>query len=359
METPDTLPRWVEADETRLRQVLLNLLGNAVKFTHVGQVTLRLKRQESPAAHPTPRALICFEVTDTGIGIEQGQIDRIFQPFEQIRQVDHEGAGTGLGLAISRQLVQLMGGQLHIKSNPGQGSVFWFEVALPVASLADDPLLPSEKIITGYDGPYRRALIADDIASNRAVLVEMMSDVGFEVIEAIDGEQAVQLARETQPDLILMDKRMPRLDGFEAAKQIRQIAGLEKVAIFAITASVSEECKNKCREFGITAYLPKPVYWGRLAALLEEHAGIEWTYGQAGQEEVPVDQEDLVPPPQQELKILLELAHRGSLHAIYKQASRLEEMDVGLKPFAHRLQQLAQAFKDQAVLALINQFIKE
>jgi signal transduction histidine kinase/CheY-like chemotaxis protein len=360
METPDTLPIWIMADETRLRQILLNLLGNAIKFTHAGRVALRLERRDPPAvAHPTHQALLRFEVSDTGIGIEQDQLDRVFQPFEQIHEVNHDSGGTGLGLAISRQLVQLMGGQLHVESQPGKGSVFWFESALAVTSPADDVTPPAVGIITGYCGPRRRVLIADDIASNRAAMVEMLAMVGFETIEAMDGQQAVHLARETRPHLILIDRRMPELDGFQAALQIRRIAGLEEVIIIAVTADVYGESKAISRKHGIDAFLAKPVYWPNLAALLEKHMKIEWLYARSVDEQGAEEREDLVPPPPEELKILHEMARRGNLRAIIDYTSRFETMDERIKPFAHKLRQLAQAFEDRAVLALIEQFIKE
>jgi PAS domain S-box-containing protein len=363
VETPDTLPLWVSTDETRLRQILLNLLGNAVKFTQAGRVVLRLERRDSPAtasaAHPSHQALLRFEVSDTGIGIEKDDLDRIFQPFEQTHQVNQEAGGTGLGLAISRQLVQLMGGQLHVESEPGRGSVFWFEAALAVTGPAGDVMAPTERRITGYSGPPLRVLIADDITSNRVVLVEMLSMVGFETIEAMNGQQAVHLAGEFRPDLILMDQRMPGSNGLQAALQIRQIAGLEKVIIIAVTANVSDRCEAMCRRLGINAFLPKPVYWPRLAALLEKHAKIEWTYARNVQAQKAEKSADLVPPSPEELKILYEMARRGNLRAICERASRLETMDERLGPFVRRLRQLAQAFEDRAVLALIEQFIEE
>jgi CheY-like chemotaxis protein len=175
----------------------------------------------------------------------------------------------------------------------------------------------------------------------------------------MDGQQAVHLARETRPDLILMDRRMPGSDGLQAALQIRKLAGLEAVIIIAVTANVSEESKAMCRRLGIDAFLPKPVYWPRLAALLERHLEFEWVYAQSGQAQRTGESEDLVPPSPEALNILYELARRGNLQAIDEQASRLETMDVGLRPFARRLQQLAKAFEDRAVLALIEQFIEE
>jgi CheY-like chemotaxis protein len=338
-------------------------LGNAIKFTPAGKVTLRLIHLDTmaaagPSVHPSPQTLVRFEVRDTGAGIAEDQIDRIFQPFEKIHQIDPETGGTGLGLAISRQLVRLMGGELHVESQPGRGSVFWFEAALEVTG-AVDAAMPPERVISGYSGPRRRVLIADDIASNRVVLVKMLARVGFETIEAMDGQHAIHLARETRPDLILMDRHMPGSDGCQAALQIRQLAGLEEVIIIAVTADVSEESKAMCRRFGINAFLPKPVYWPKLAALLETHVKIEWVYARNGQAQGGEESEDLVPPSLEEVKILYELARRGNLQAIDERASRLETVDVGLRPFARRLRQLAKTFEDRAVLALIEPFVED
>jgi CheY-like chemotaxis protein len=363
MQKTDSLPQWVMGDETRLRQILLNLLGNAVKFTHAGQVSLCLECRDMPAdvrpIDSIPRTFLRFEVKDTGIGIAKNQIDRIFQPFEQVRRVEHEdAAGTGLGLAISRQLVHLMGGQLHVESESGRGSTFWFDLVLPLSDTAEVCLPPPEKIIRGYTGPRMRLLIADDIASNRAVLVDMLAILGFEIFEAMDGRQAVHLARETRPDLILMDLRMPGMDGFEAAWEIRKIAGLEKVAIIAITASVSEQSQIECRQARIDAFLAKPVRWPRLAALMEEHLKIKWVYAQKSRNEGIEEKGDWA-PPRKELDILMEMARRGNLRAIHERACRLEKMDARLKPFARRLRQLSQTFEEKAVMALINRYLKE
>jgi CheY-like chemotaxis protein len=152
---------------------------------------------------------------------------------------------------------------------------------------------------------------------------------------------------------------MPESNGFQAALQIRQIEGLEEVIIIAVTANVSDESKAMCRQLGINAFLPKPVYWQRLAALLEKHLKIEWVYAQDGQAQRAEESEDLVPPSPEELKILYDMARRGNLNAIDDRASRLETADVRLRPFALRLRHLAQAFEDRAVLALIEQFIEE
>jgi signal transduction histidine kinase/DNA-binding NarL/FixJ family response regulator len=412
------LPTWVRADETRLRQVLLNLLDNAVKFTETGQVTLRVagRQQQSeqgsqgaeeqggdfspaprppgPPAHPSRLPSIIyrlrFEVEDTGPGISPNHLKRIFQPFEQAEDVTRWTQGAGLGLPISRQLVELMGGELHVESPPsvlpsvaacgdrrkevkgGPGSLFWFEVALPVTEVVVEAVPPPERVITGYRGTRRTVLVADDVPSNRAVLVDLLEPLGFDVVEAADGRQAIHLAQELRPDLILMDRWMPVLDGFEAARQIRQNPELAGVTIVAISASVSKEDQEQSREAGIDAFLPKPVHWPELAALLEEHLGLEWEYqkpestgaGEPGREfpsapPPPLTPAPLVPPPEEELAILYELALRGDMRGIREQAAHVETLGEQYAPFARKLRELARGFEEREILALIKEYVEE
>jgi PAS domain S-box-containing protein len=384
-EKLNALPAGVQADETRLRQILLNLLDNAVKFTDEGQVTLRVsskkyeigsKEREQPTEPllptphsplptpysllPTPYSLLRFEVQDTGIGIPPDQWERIFQPFEQVEDVSRPSKGTGLGLAISRQLVRLMGSELHVHSELGRGSTFWFEVALPVTEVAREAARPLERGITGYKGPRRAVLVVDDIPSNRAVLVDLLAPLGFDVIEAADGQQALHLARELHPDLILMDRWMPVLDGFEATRQLRQIPELARVPTIAISASVLEQNQAQSREAGINAFLPKPVNWVRLAALLEEYLRLEWEYEEETETRDREEGEAVLvpPPPQEELAILLDLAMRGNMQAIRERADYLEQADEKLGPFVVKLRQLAKDFEDKAILALVRRYME-
>jgi signal transduction histidine kinase/DNA-binding NarL/FixJ family response regulator len=430
------LPIWVKADETRLRQILLNLLDNAIKFTEAGQVTLRVagRQQQSeqgsqgaeeqggdfspaprppglpadPARLPSTLYRLRFEVEDTGIGIPPDQLERIFQPFEQAGDVARWTKGMGLGLAISRQLVRLMGSYLHVKSpsssslqrgedlvspplategesptsilpsvaacgdrrkevKGGPGSAFWFEVELPIIEgLVEAAPLP-ERVITGYKGPRRVVLVVDDVSSNRAVVVDLLTPLGFEVIEAADGQQAIHLAQELRPDLILMDRWMPVLDGFEAARQIRQMPEMPEMVIIAISASVSEEDQAQSRGAGYDAFLPKPVNWPRLAALLEEHLGLEWTYGQeegskgAGESAPPPlrSSAPLVPPPQEEMAILHELALRGYMQGIRKRAAHIETLGQQYVPFVYKLRELVKGFEERQILALIERYMEE
>jgi signal transduction histidine kinase/DNA-binding NarL/FixJ family response regulator len=367
-EAPDGLPPGVQADETRLRQVLLNLLDNAVKFTEQGEVVLHVGVGEdgseaSPHPHtptlpPKKTFLLRFSVRDTGIGIPPDRMEHIFQPFEQAGDLAHRTKGTGLGLAISRQLVRLMGGDIHVQSEPGRGSTFWFEIALPVVAMVVEAAPPPERVIAGYTGSRRRVLVVDDVLSNRAVLVDLLQPLGFDVVEAADGQQALHLARALRPDLILMDRRMPVLDGFEAARQLRRMPGLKDMVVIAVSASVSAEDQARSREAGIDAFLPKPVHWSKLAALLEEHLGLEWIYEEQealgeGRPSAP-----LAPPPQEEIAILYDLARMGDMWAIRERAAHIETLGEQYAPFARKLRALAEGFEEREILALVEQYMK-
>jgi signal transduction histidine kinase len=214
------VPPCVVIDEKRLRQVLLNLLGNALKFTACGQVLLQI-RHVGEASSPS-RARLHFEVADTGPGIAAKDQARIFEPFEQAGDARSRAAGTGLGLAISRQLVRLMGGVLQLDSEEGRGSRFWFELDLPVCNAPTSLALPARPPqATGHAGPKRRILIADDVIANRQLLVAMLEPLGFATAEAVDGQDALDQLPTFMPDLVLMDLAMPVRDGLDAIRTLR------------------------------------------------------------------------------------------------------------------------------------------
>jgi signal transduction histidine kinase/ligand-binding sensor domain-containing protein/CheY-like chemotaxis protein len=370
LEKPDLLPAWIQADETRLRQVLLNLLGNAVKFTEQGMVTLRVTSVERSDVERSS-VILRFEIEDTGSGIPSEQVERIFQPFEQVGQVSQQGEGTGLGLAISRRLVRVMGGDIQVQSPPvippvvaggGPGSLFWFEVALPLREGMETlPQQSLEPAIIGYQGPRRTVLMVDDIASNRSVIVDWLQPLGFEVIEAEDGQQGVELARQRRPDLILIDRRMPVLTGLEAVRQLRQIPELRETPIIAVSASVSTEEQAHSRAAGYNDFLAKPLHWPDLAAALAQHLGLEWQYEakDAGRTLRVKEETFFLPsevPPPKELAIFYELAQLGDMRAIRQRASQLEQADERFKAFAHHLYQLAERFEDEAIEAVLEHY---
>jgi signal transduction histidine kinase/CheY-like chemotaxis protein len=365
--SPD-LPEWVQADETKLRQILLNLLGNAVKFTDQGQVTLRVSTTDhrppttdhrplsdnDPAFVGRRSSVVVFEVEDTGTGIAPDQLERIFQPFEQVGELSQQVEGSGLGLAISRQLVRAMDGELHVESELGRGSTFWFAVALPLAEAAGRATPAQERLIAGYRGARRTILVVDDIASNRMVLTDMLQPLGFMLLEAQDGRQAIELAQLAPPDLILMDRYMPVLSGVEAVRQIRRLPALGAIPIIATSASVAAADQALSREAGYNAFLPKPIIWPRLAALLEQHLELEWVYADEADAAAPAA---LIPPPQAELAALGELVAIGDILALRERAALLEQRDPQWRAFARELARLAGQFELERLRALLNEHL--
>ncbi|MGB8644713.1 MAG: PAS domain-containing protein, partial [Anaerolineae bacterium] len=333
-ESPADLPAVVIGDEKRLRQVLINLLGNAVKFTHQGEVRFQVSWHTSG---------LRFAVQDTGPGIPSDELDAIFLPFQQGKGRPGDIEGTGLGLAISRRLVESMGGRLGVESTVGQGSTFWVEVALPRGEMSEAaPVKPAQVI--GYKGPRRRVLVVDDKPANRAVLRDLLVPLDLEVIEAADGQAGVELAQTQSPDLVLMDLIMPGLDGLEATRKIRALP-LPHMVIIGISASAFEEDRQKSQEAGCDDFIPKPIQVDEVLDKLQRRLGLEWIQestpaaGKENQRETVI----ILPPPD-ELAALEELARLGDIEAIQQRADELAQRDPQLQPFADKVDHLGKAF---------------
>lgn len=269
----EDLPKAMLVDEKRLRQVLLNLLSNAVKFTKSGIVSLNMKMVALDQA--SKQARIRFEVQDTGDGIRPEDQQRVFEPFEQAGDSRSRAAGTGLGLAISRQLVRLMGGELQLKSELGAGSLFWFELTLPLAERAS----PSEAAVhhvTGYAGPRRRVLVVDDVAANREMLTELLGALGFETDAAIHGQDALDKVALMPPDLVLMDLAMPVMDGLEATRRLRATELGKSLPIIALSANASHTHRDQAMEAGATMFMSKPFENAVLLSNLGNCLSLTW-----------------------------------------------------------------------------------
>jgi CheY-like chemotaxis protein len=233
---------------------------------------------------------IRFEVEDTGIGIPSDQLNEIFVPFHVIRNNAQYKRGTRLGLAISQQLVQLMGGELRVTSQPRRGSMFWFEITLPEAT--DEDPAPVEHVtrhVVGFRGSLRRLLIADDQYENRVVLKEMLLPLGFSIIEAIDGFDVLTKAAQHRPHLVLIDLTMPVLNGFEAIRHIRQMPVISDVPVVGMSASVLRQIQEESFRAGGDDFLVKPIQFEKLLDCLQRHLNIEWLYAETN----PEVQEDL------------------------------------------------------------------
>ncbi|MEM7758053.1 MAG: ATP-binding protein [Cyanobacteria bacterium P01_A01_bin.40] len=362
--SPD-LPNGIEADEKRLRQVLLNLLGNGIKFTDHGKVTLKVNPIKSQASKSSSEQALRFEVIDTGVGISSQQLKQIFQPFEQVGDIKRKEAGSGLGLAISMKLVTLMGGQIGVTSKLDRGSNFWFDVTFPVVEIVNTTQqIELKRQIVGYQGQRRKILVVDDKHENRSVILSMLQPLGFEITLAEDGQQEIDLAQKIKPDCILTDLIMPVKSGFEAVKEIRQIPIIQDVTIIAISASVLESDRHHSLVVGCEAFLPKPVQEQQLLNLLQENLNLEWIYKEiAAATDVQLSgagtiaPEDLITPPAAEVEILYELAMLGSMKKIREQADYLAELDPSYVPLANQLRYLAQGFKEKEIVNLIEGFL--
>ncbi len=277
--SPD-IPRALLVDEQRLRQVILNLLSNAVKFTMHGNVRVVVSLTEA-SADPDVAALH-FEVVDSGTGIADHDLERIFEPFEQAGDARSRSAGTGLGLAISRQLIRLMGGDIQVTSVLGEGSRFWFELRLPIASLADGASASSQGMtgvnIVGFEGSARTILVVDDVELNRTLLSDMLKPLGFVVLHAGDGAQALAQVQTSPPDLILMDLAMPVMDGLEATRRIRWGDQGAQVPIVALSAHASDSDHAQAMTAGANAFMVKPFDRHALLVVMANLLQLQWMY---------------------------------------------------------------------------------
>jgi signal transduction histidine kinase/DNA-binding NarL/FixJ family response regulator len=349
------LPVGVMADEKRLRQVLLNLLGNAVKFTDRGQVTLKVRILGA-------KSKLRFEISDTGVGMTAEQLEKIFLPFEQVGDRQSRAQGTGLGLAITRQLVTLMSGEVEVKSQFGKGSTFCFELEFPLVETKTSTEERQSANISGYQGVRRRVLIADDKAENRQVLLNMLAPLGFDVTLATNGKDAFEKARQIEPAIILMDLVMPVMTGVEAAQAIRQLPDLKRMPIIAISANVFGVDQKESKLAGCDAFLPKPVEMEKLLALFEQYLQLKWTYLKptpAEQVQRQATDREFVVPPKEQLEVLYELAMLGKMRRIGKQLRKLEKLDQQYVPFAKKLAGLAQKFERKKILALMKELLDQ
>ncbi|MEC4986117.1 MAG: PAS domain-containing protein [Oscillatoria sp. PMC 1068.18] len=271
----DNLPEFVNADEKRLRQVLFNLLGNAIKFTDQGSVTFTVSLLEITSTVVSLR----FSVQDTGVGIPPEKEETIFLPFEQAGLSSRRSQGTGLGLAIGQKIVQMMGSSLQVNSIPGQGSIFWFDVDFAISSESEDSVSFQERRkILGYYGKKRQILIIDDQEMNRNFLFEVLTCLNFNCAVASNGKEGLNLLTNFDPDLIITDLVMPVLDGFEFVRLLRQSECYQQTIVIASSASVLDEDRAKSLESGCNDFLAKPVEVEMLLICLQKYLNLRWIY---------------------------------------------------------------------------------
>ncbi|MDJ0515574.1 MAG: CHASE2 domain-containing protein [Trichodesmium sp. MO_231.B1] len=355
------LPTGINADEKRLRQVLINLLGNAIKFTEKGVVTFKVNQTKNGKFH--------FEIQDTGIGMTPEQTQRLFRAFEQVGsdKYKYNAEGTGLGLAISQRIARLMGSEIQVKSEYGVGSVFCFEVDFPSTNTNSVNNKISSKQqkqgeIVGVKGKAPKILVVDDLYDSSSIIVNLLKPLGFEVLEVSSAKDALEKIEQFKPNLVITDLLMPEMDGFEMMRKLRASEKGKNLILIASSANVFESDRKNFLEAGGNDFLPKPVEVSQLLKVLQTHLNLEWVYEGSRKsprliEKTEKTNEEIIPPPLTELQNLYELAMKGHLKGITKQAKIMEKLDTKYVPFAQKLQELAGDFRDQDIIKLISDVI--
>jgi signal transduction histidine kinase/ligand-binding sensor domain-containing protein/CheY-like chemotaxis protein len=362
-------PQYIRADETKLRQVLINLLNNALKFTEAGEVRVGVRTDEASETvngasghaihHPSPITLH-FEVEDTGPGIAPEELEKLFEAFSQTETGRQAQEGAGLGLSISRKFIQLMGGDIAVKSQVGQGSVFIFQIQCQRLASIQNPKSKIQNRIIGLapGQPRYRILIVDDNWINRRLLLKLLDRLGFALREAEHGQQAVEIWQAWQPHLIWMDMRMPVMDGYEATQRIKATAQGQATAIIALTASSLEEDKALVLATGCDDFVRKPFHESDIFEMMTRHIGVQFVYEAPAVQ--PADDEcgpanlepDLSALPPELSARLKEVVEFSDMEGIENVITELRQRDANL---AGALAKLAGAFAYDQILAQLEE----
>ena len=368
------LPTAIRGDEKRLRQIIINLLSNAVKFTNTGSVTFKVEvvkndgwgtaNKENSNQLPItsfafPSVKIRFQVEDTGMGMKPEQLSKIFLPFEQVGDASRKVEGIGLGLAITKNLVSLMGGELYVESTLGEGSIFRVDIDFPLASVEIDPAsIESLEMIVGFVGESRKILVVDDTFTNRSVIVDMLEPIGFEIIEAANGQEGIEKATQLKPDLIITNLIMPVMNGFEMTQRLRGLPECQDTLVIASSASVFEIDRQRCREAGCDDFIPKPIQSEELLEKIQNCLGIIWiTELLDASTTNNKEAARIIAPPPSELVTLYQAAQIGDIAGVEEEATRISQLGSEYVVFANSLLQLAQDFEEQEILKLVEQYI--
>jgi PAS domain S-box-containing protein len=354
VEMIGSVPSYIVTDVDKLRQVFINVLGNAVKFTEHGGIHLRVRAELEDALAPVLRV----EIEDTGPGISADEQGKLFRHFEQTKTGQQTGTGTGLGLAISREFIRLMGGDITVTSQVGKGSIFVISLPLKVgeaqAVQTRDKLRHVLKLQPGQDAC--RVLIADDIEDNRQLLAQLLAPVGFEIRLAANGAEAVEEFAAWKPALILMDFRMPVMDGHEAIRRIRAMSGGNETKIVAVTASAMDENRQDLLAIGADDFISKPFREAELFQKIHAHLGVEYVYAEeppdaAIQEECALTPESLAGWPKSLIQPMREAVLTADLDQLLASIQAAEARD---PPVARGLRCLAEGFQYEKLLDLFS-----
>ncbi|MEN8210366.1 MAG: response regulator [Thermodesulfobacteriota bacterium] len=366
------VPRYIRTDKGKLRQIMFNLLGNAINYTHEGSVVLQVSKtkgsviqdlmgnEQLPADHPN--SWLQFEIKDTGIGIDQKDINNIFDQFVQAKHRTAQKPGTGLGLTISRHFVQIMGSDIKVKSEKGKGSAFCFD--LPVQVVGSEEIVkvdtPNLPIGLAQDQPCYSILIVEDHEESRIILTKLLQSIGFEVQAAVDGKEGVEKFLRFEPDLVLMDIRMPVMDGLTATKKIKATTVGSQTPVIALTAHAFERERQQILAAGCDGFIHKPYEDAQLLAMLTQHIGVTFRY-EKDRIERKLDSITMEKIFQPEIFVQLPESLVAELEAAavelnFKRTMEcIEQIQKVNDKLAHALAALANKFRFEKIVTIINQ----
>lgn len=355
----DRVPVGILADEKRLRQVLINLLGNAIKFTDQGSVTFRVEHLAKNSESHTCQ--IRFQIEDTGVGMSSEQQAKIFLPFEQVGEAGRKAEGTGLGLAISQRLVSLMGSQIQVQSQLGEGSIFFVDLEVPIAQdLNPASRSVPDQIIVGIQDRAPKILVVDDDANHRSMVTRLLQEIGFQVNTASTGKEGLVSATSDRPDLVITDLAMPLLDGFELVKQLKSNVQTMQIPIIVSTANVFEANQERSEQLGASAFLPKPIQMTELLNTLGILLDLTWIYQDRPTPTVETQLSsatNVIPPPQEILEQLYHLAMMGDVQAIEGILDEVTRQDDRLVAFSNEVKKLTATFQTGKIRQLLKSLV--
>ncbi|NJM45834.1 MAG: hypothetical protein HC860_06370 [Alkalinema sp. RU_4_3] len=361
LDLPDNIPTAIISDEKRLRQVLINLLGNAIKFTDQGRVTLRVRTIDSiPVADPVT-SLLRFQIEDTGTGMNRDQLEKIFLPFEQVGSAARRSEGTGLGLAISQRMIAIMGSSLQVQSQIGEGSLFWVDLQVPIAKGWENWADKTRANIIGIKGTKPTVMVIDRQAKYYAVAGQLFASLGCQMVgQDLSEEATLESIRQHRPTVLVMD--LERQDNPALLQSLREDAQLQNLLVFACSASVFQLDQQHSLDLGANDFLPQPIQISDIVRLLEHHLQVDWIY-ETDRSEPEADPPRLesisATPDMMILKQLYHLAMMGDLGAIADSLVRLQKMDSRFETFVSQLQVHVDGFQTKKVRELLQSSMVE
>ncbi|BAU11114.1 two-component hybrid sensor and regulator [Leptolyngbya sp. NIES-3755] len=346
VEIDDRFPAAIVTDEKRLRQVLINLLGNAIKFTDQGQVAFRAKLIDD--------STLRFEIEDTGVGMSIEQVEKIFMPFEQVGENGRKSEGTGLGLAISQRIANLMGSGIEVQSHLGEGSCFSLALKFEAASEWQSTIATENQTVIGMVDRTPSILIVDDDRTQCGLVAALLQEIGFEVMVAYSGSDGWLAVNDRIPELIITDLAMPLLDGVGLIEQLRSNSTTCNIPIIVSSANVFGSNRQRSLQAGANAFLPKPIQIQELLTILKELLNLTWVYQTQSAVKPTIEQTEIIVPEQGILDDLYHLAMMGDIAAIEGILESLAKENPQYTPFVVALNKLTATFQT----AKIRQFLK-